>query len=260
MYVRYCIRDVIYMCGIEFVMRWMCYIVFMMLQMWYISFICCVCDYRIKKQNKKKINFWGFVGCPGPGTRQSWEFWKEFPALPSARSRAPSKVFSKKKSLPGAPWPGTRQRNYEKNKKLFAGCPCGATPSKEIIKKIKKIFARCLPGTAPGKENLKKKIKKIFAGCLWYGTRQSKGWRSRRRNDHFSLPGAGFALGKVFAGCPIKSTRQRNLCRLTFCRRLFTECCTRQRLCRVQSSLCWVHSAPGKAPESSSVRTLAYSY
>ena len=97
----------------------------------------------------------------------------------------------------------TRQRNYKKNKNIFAGC---------------------LPGTAPGKENLKKKIKKIFAGCLWYGTRQSKGWRSRRRNDHFSLPGAGFALGKVFAGCPIKSTRQRNLCRLTFCRRLFAEC------------------------------------
>ena len=82
-----------------------------------------------------------------------------------ARARAPGKVFSKKKNLcrvlhdlaPG-------KEITKKNKKLFAGCPRGATPGKEIIKKNKKIFAGCLPGTAPGKENLKKKLKKSLPG------------------------------------------------------------------------------------------------
>jgi hypothetical protein len=66
-----------------------------------------------------------------------------------------------------------------------------------------------------------------------------------RRDGHFSLSGAGFALDKVFAGCPIKSTPQRNLCRLIFCRRLFAECCIWQRLCRVQITFagCFRHPA-----------------
>ena len=60
-----------------------------------------------------------------------------------------------------------------------------------------------------------------------------------------SLPSAFPALGKGFAECPTKSTRQRSLCREGICRQLFAECSTRQRLCRMQSLLCRVqlHSA-----------------
>ena len=71
--------------------------------------------------------------------------------------------------------------------------------------------------------------------------------------SNVSLPGAVFTLGKVFAGCPIKSSRQRNLCRPIFCRRVFARCYSRQRLCRVWSSLCREYSASGKTSESCSV-------
>ena len=55
------------------------------------------------------------------------------------------------------------------------------------------------------------------------------------------------ALGKAFAECPIKNTRQRPLCRPEFCRVLFAECGTRQRLCRVYLGLCRMFLTLGKA-------------
>ena len=67
-----------------------------------------------------------------------------------------------------------------------------------------------------------------------------------------SLPSARTTLGKAFAECPKFSTRQSSLYRKGIRRRLFAECCTRQRLCRVQSCLCRVQQAFGKEPASSS--------
>ena len=61
------------------------------------------------------------------------------------------------------------------------------------------------------------------------------------------------ALGKGFAECPTKDTRQRRLCRLIFYRVVFAECNTRQSLCRVQIGLCRVPLALGKATDSRSV-------
>ena len=71
-------------------------------------------------------------------------------------------------------------------------------------------------------------------------------------DDHFSSPSVPVALGKAFAECPIKDTRQRGLCRSNFYRVFFAECRTRQRLCRVQFDLCRVPRELGKEPESSS--------
>ena len=62
------------------------------------------------------------------------------------------------------------------------------------------------------------------------------------------------ALGKAFAECPIKNTRQRPLCRPEFCRVLFAECGTRQRLCRMYLGLCRVFLTLGKASVSRSVQ------
>ena len=61
---------------------------------------------------------------------------------------------------------------------------------------------------------------------------------------------AGLALGKVFAVCPIKNTRQRNVCRLCIRRVLFAERNTRQSLCRVFFGLRRVTWAHGKLPDS----------
>ena len=57
---------------------------------------------------------------------------------------------------------------------------------------------------------------------------------------------------QIFAECPKFGTRQSSLYREGIRRRLFAECCTRQRLCRVQSCLCRVQQALGKDPTSSS--------
>jgi hypothetical protein len=51
------------------------------------------------------------------------------------------------------------------------------------------------------------------------------------------------ALGKVFAECPTKSTRQRSRCRYTVHRDLFVKSHTRQRVCEVFSVLCRVTEA-----------------
>ena len=67
-----------------------------------------------------------------------------------------------------------------------------------------------------------------------------------------SLPSAFPALGKGFAECPTKSTRQRLFCRLILCRVPFAECGTQQSLCRVYFGLCRVPQALGKVPVSSS--------
>ena len=106
---------------------------------------------------------------------------------------------------------------------------------------------------ALGKESFKKNLKKSLPSAGRVDTRQSDRQRNRRRDGRFSLPSVSGALGKAFAECPIKYTRQRVLCRSIFCRVCFAECRTRQRLCRVQYSLCRVPQALGKEPESSSV-------
>ena len=56
------------------------------------------------------------------------------------------------------------------------------------------------------------------------GTRQIHRQRIRRRHGCFSLPSATGTLGKAFAECPIKDTRQRGLCRSIFCLVFLTEC------------------------------------
>jgi hypothetical protein len=67
----------------------------------------------------------------------------------------------------------------------------------------------------------------------------------------FSLPSVDLALGKAFAECPKKDTRQRALYCYFFWRVLFVECGTRQSLCRVQYGLCRVPLALGKEADSS---------
>ena len=59
-------------------------------------------------------------------------------------------------------------------------------------------------------------------------------------------------LGKDFAECPKKDTRQKCLRRHFFYRVRFAECHTRQTLCRVQKGLCRVYSTLGKQGQSGS--------
>ena len=61
----------------------------------------------------------------------------------------------------------------------------------------------------------------------------------------YFLRSVGLALGNVFAECSTKNTRQRQLCRVLFCRVPFARCNTRQTLCRVFFCLRrvpWAHS------------------
>ena len=64
------------------------------------------------------------------------------------------------------------------------------------------------------------------------------------------------ALGKAFAECPTKDTRQRRLCRVIFCRVWFAECYTRRTIRRVFSVFCRVFGTLGKLKESGSVSML----
>jgi len=167
------------------------------------------------------------------GTRQRKFSKKKIKAL----CRVPSglalgKEFFKKKALPSAWRFGTRQRKFSK-KKIEALC------------RVPHVLAL-------GKESFKKNLKKSLPSAGRVDTRQSDRQRNRRRDGRFSLPSVSGALGKAFAECPIKYTRQRVLCRSIFCRVCFAECHTRQRLCRVQYSLCRVPQALGEEPESSS--------
>jgi len=124
--------------------------------------------------------------------------------------------------------------------------------AKKILKKKIEALCRVPHVLALGKESFKKNLKKSLPSAGRVDTRQSDRQRNRRRDGRFSLPSVSGALGKAFAECPIKYTRQRVLCRSIFCRVCFAECHTRQRLCRVQYSLCRVPQALGKEPESSS--------
>ena len=150
--------------------------------------------------------------------------------------------------MPSALRVGTRQRIFFKKIKIFAECLEGWHSAKKIFKKIK-IKALCrVPVGSRQRIFLKNKNKKSLPSACRVGTRQSDHQRDRRRDGRFSLPSVTGALGKAFAECPIKDTRQRGLCRSIFCRVFFAECHTRQRLCRVQFDLCRV------PPESSSER------
>jgi hypothetical protein len=60
------------------------------------------------------------------------------------------------------------KRNTKKIKKTLCRVPRGATPGKEIIKKIKNL-CRVPPGRALGKEKLEKKLKNLCRVLLtWH--------------------------------------------------------------------------------------------
>ena len=71
--------------------------------------------------------------------------------------------------------------------------------------------------------------------------------------NHFFCRVSNLTLGKPFDECAIKNTRQIAVCRLCRCRVLFTECYTRQSLCRMFFGLCQVPVTHGKVTISSSV-------
>ena len=85
------------------------------------------------------------------------------------------------------------------------------------------------------------------------------------KNSHFFRVFFGFnfaecrALGKGFAKCPIKNTRQSWLCSHFFWRVLFVECYTRRTICRVFYAFCRVFRALGKLKESGSALDSKYS-
>ena len=155
--------------------------------------------------------------------------------------------------MPSACRVGTRQRNFSKKIKALCRVASGLALGKEIFFKKIKNLCRGPYGLALGKEFFLKKNKNSLPSACRVGTRQSDRQRDRRRDGRFSLPSVPGALGKTFAECPIKDTRQRGLCRSNFCRVFFAECRTRQRLCRVQFGLCRVPQALGKEPKSSCV-------
>jgi len=129
---------------------------------------------------------------------------------------------------------------FKKNKKALPSAWRVGTRQRKFSKKKIKALCRVPHVLALGKESFKKNFKKSLPSAGRVDTRQSDRQRNRRRDGRFSLPSVSGALGKAFAECPIKYTRQRVLCRSIFCRVCFAECRTRQRLCRVQYSLCRV--------------------
>ena len=138
---------------------------------------------------------------------------------------------------------GHSAKNFFKKKFKLCRVPARGHSAKIFLKKKLKLFADHRPvGTR--QRIFFKKIKKSLPSACRAGTRQSDRQRGRRRDGRFSLPSAPRALGKAFAECPIKDTRQRGLCRSIFYLVFFTECRTRQRLCRVQFGICLMpHSA-----------------
>ena len=136
--------------------------------------------------------------------------------MPSVGQGALDKEFffkKNKKSLPSAYRVGTRQSDRQRGRRHDS-----------------RFFCRGPDRGHSTKNFFLKKNKKSLPT-------QSDRQRGRRRDGRFSLPSAPRALGKAFAECPIKDTRQRGLCRSIFCRVFFAKCRTRQRLCRVQFSL-----------------------
>ena len=113
--------------------------------------------------------------------------------------------------------------------------------AKQIFKKKIKALCRVAHVLALGKESLKKNLKKSLPSAGRVDTRQSDRQRNRRRDGRFSLPSVSGALGKAFAECPIKYTRQRVLCRSIFCRVCFAEC-------NIAFAECLRHSAKNLNP------------
>ena len=95
---------------------------------------------------------------------------------------------------------------------------------------------------ALGKEFFFKKNKKSLPSACRVGTRQSDRQWDRRHDGFFSLSSVLGALGKAFAECPIKDTRQRG-----FCRSIFLLCV----LCRVPHSAKALPSAIWPLPSAS---------
>ena len=121
----------------------------------------------------------------------------------------------------------------------FAECPCLDTRQTWA-------YLQSVRAWAIGKHG-------CFAECQIPDTRQT-----RRDSLYvvmllFFCQASVSVLGKVFAECPIKNTRQRDVYRHCRCRVLFAECYTRQILCRVFFGLCRVPVAHGKATVSGSV-------
>ena len=100
----------------------------------------------------------------------------------------------------------------------------GALGKEFLEKKIKHLCQG--PDRGHSAKNFFLKNKTSLLSACRVGTRQSDRQRGRRRDGRFSLPSAPGALGKAFAKCPIKDTRQRGLCRSIFYRVFFTECRT----------------------------------
>ena len=116
--------------------------------------------------------------------------------MPSASERALGKEFFLKKNSNFAECrpEGTRQRIFFKKKSNFA--------ERRPVGTRQRIFF--------------KKNKKSLPSAYRVGTRQSDRQRGRSGDGRFSLPSAPGALGKAFAECPMKDTRQRELCRSIF--------------------------------------------
>jgi hypothetical protein len=147
----------------------------------------------------------------------------------------------------------------------FAECLHSAK-SKESLPSVitpalgkKVIFAECQASGTRQSNNLCRKVT-IFAECLSVGTRQRVflcrvpwTWHSA---NHPLCPYSvtalkfcrvrDFVLGKGFAECPMKCTRQSPLCRHFLFRVSFAKCNTRQNLCRVFLELCRVFLTLGK--------------
>ena len=149
-------------------------------------------QHSAKLENGRSENhFSSFAECHDHGTRQRI-FFKKIQTLPSAGQRTLDKeIFLKKNSS-------------------FAERRSGGTRQRIFLKKIKNLC-------------------RVPTSAYRVGTRQSDRQRNRRRDGRFSLPSVTGALGKAFAECPIKDTRQRGLCRSIFCRVFFVECRTRAK-------------------------------
>ena len=121
------------------------------------------------------------------------------------------------------------------------------------------VYLRGVPYTSPNKKNWKKETtlpsvmtrtlgkEALFAECwaqhsanrpslpsVWPLRHSAKSPSSlRSRCTYFILPRVVWALGKVFAECPMENTRQTLLCRVNSSRVLYSECNTWQSLFRV---------------------------
>jgi len=96
----------------------------------------------------------------------------------------------------------------------------------------------------------------FFPECLDCGARE-RGFLPRvpgllATNGVNSFPSANMALRKAFPECTIFGSRRRRLSREEIPRVVFSECCTRERIPRVQQGHPQVHLALGEATASRS--------